>query len=289
MRYNDTDYAFVKNPLGDVIAIIQNGKVVAKYEYDAWGNHKVFNPNGTENTSTSFIGNINPIRYRGYYYDVESGLYYLQTRYYDPTIGQFISLDSPRYLDPEDISGLDLYAYANYNPIKNKHIVVANKWKESSDTITWLDLSLLGVGFSWIENGFSIFAGAVDGYRKIKGLNEFAGLETASNWLMVIGIALNVGLSIYDNLTIPDLSGIQRAGNIAGDCLYIGLSAFLTWGVSALVAMIPGVGPFIAPLVGLAVGFIFDALWYGDWWKPNGKSIDAWVKEFFTWMFGGFK
>ena len=64
MRYNDTDYAFVKNPLGDVIAIIQSGKVVAKYEYDAWGNHKVFNPNGTVNTNTSFIGNINPIRYR---------------------------------------------------------------------------------------------------------------------------------------------------------------------------------------------------------------------------------
>ena len=46
------------------------------------------------NTSSSFIGNINPIRYRGYYYDVETGFYYLQTRYYYPTICRFINADN---------------------------------------------------------------------------------------------------------------------------------------------------------------------------------------------------
>ena len=85
--------------------------------YDAWGNGKVCNASGTENTSSSFIGNINPFRYRGYYYDVETGLYYLQTRYYDPQVGRFLSPDSVDYIAPDLIGGLNLYAYCNNNPV----------------------------------------------------------------------------------------------------------------------------------------------------------------------------
>ena len=90
---------------------------MVKYVYDAWGNHKVLNPNGTENTAEDFIGNINPIRYRSYYYDVETGLYYLNARYYDPETCRFISPDSVDYLDPETIGGTNLYAYCNNNPV----------------------------------------------------------------------------------------------------------------------------------------------------------------------------
>ena len=77
----------------------------------------MLNPDGTENTSAVFIGNINPIRYRSYYYDVETGLYYLQTRYYDPQTGRFISMDSIDYLDPETIGGANLFAYCRNNPV----------------------------------------------------------------------------------------------------------------------------------------------------------------------------
>ncbi len=63
------------------------------------------------------IGNVNPLRYRGYYWDKEFGLYYLQTRYYDPSLGRFISPDSVDYLDPESIMGLNLYAYCADNPV----------------------------------------------------------------------------------------------------------------------------------------------------------------------------
>jgi len=116
--YNGTKYFYVKNMLGDVIALVDaSGIVVARYAYDAWGNHKVFNPDGTENTSASFIGNVNPIRYRGYYFDEETGLYYLKTRYYDPQVGRFISPDSIEYLAPSSVSGLNLYAYCNNNPV----------------------------------------------------------------------------------------------------------------------------------------------------------------------------
>ena len=63
------------------------------------------------------MGDINPIRYRGYYYDGETGLYYLLTRYYDPAIGHFISPDGFEYLDPETIGTINLYAYCRYNPV----------------------------------------------------------------------------------------------------------------------------------------------------------------------------
>ena len=63
------------------------------------------------------IAEINPIRYRGYYYDTETWLYYLQTRYYDPATGRFISPDTVDYLDPETTHGLNLYAYCNNNPV----------------------------------------------------------------------------------------------------------------------------------------------------------------------------
>ena len=98
-----------------------------KYNYDAWGNHRVGNARneliydsatgviaaGYEN----HIAILNPIRYRGYYYDTETGLYYLQSRYYDATLCRFLNRDNVNYLEPESIHGLNLYTYCNNNPI----------------------------------------------------------------------------------------------------------------------------------------------------------------------------
>ena len=92
-------------------------QVVARYIYDAWGKHKVLNPNWTENTSSSFIGNINPYRYRSYYYDTDLKMYWLETRYYDPEICRFISPDHYSYLDYQKLHGLNLYAYSKNNPV----------------------------------------------------------------------------------------------------------------------------------------------------------------------------
>ena len=86
---------FDKNTLGDIVAIRdENGSVVTTYEYDAWGNHTVYTGYSLLDTNMTSVGNINPFRYRGYYYDVETGFYYLQTRYYDPTICRFINADN---------------------------------------------------------------------------------------------------------------------------------------------------------------------------------------------------
>ena len=87
--YNNVPYYFVKNLQGDVIAIVdKDAQTVAKYSYDAWGV-----PTITQDSSTSQIATINPFRYRSYYYDAEIGLYYLQSRYYNPAVGRFINED----------------------------------------------------------------------------------------------------------------------------------------------------------------------------------------------------
>ena len=92
--YNATPYYFLKNLQGDVIAITdQEGTTVAQYSYDAWGICT-----GAEDTSGSNIATINPFRYRGYYYDAEIGMYYLQSRYYDPYIGRFLNADDARFV-----------------------------------------------------------------------------------------------------------------------------------------------------------------------------------------------
>ena len=115
--YNHELYTYRKNLFGDITEIYKGSELVAKYIYDAWGNHKVCNPDDSENPNDNFIGNINPFRYRGYYYDIETGLYYLKSRYYSPKLGRFISPDSVEYLEPDNVNGLNLYAYCYNNPI----------------------------------------------------------------------------------------------------------------------------------------------------------------------------
>ena len=110
-------YTFRKNLFGDITDIYYGDTRVASYKYDAWGNCTVENfP--LEGTDEDFlIGNINPFRYRGYYWCEALQMYHLQTRWYDPTIGRFISPDSYEYLDPETIGGLNLYSYCLNNPV----------------------------------------------------------------------------------------------------------------------------------------------------------------------------
>ena len=131
LMYNGESYVYRKDVQGNIIAILDsNGEIVVQYRYDAWGNHKVYNPDGTENADKNFIGNLNPFRYRGYYFDTETGFYYLQTRYYDPEVGRFINMDSIDYVNPEIINGLNLFAYCNNNPVMN--VDPEGKWSWKS-------------------------------------------------------------------------------------------------------------------------------------------------------------
>ena len=103
--------------MGDVISITDaQGEELVEYEYDEWG--KICSTYLIEDEYAD-IAQINPIRYRGYYYDTENGYYYLQSRYYDPSICRFINADDYNYLDKDIEKGLNLFAYCGNDPVNN--------------------------------------------------------------------------------------------------------------------------------------------------------------------------
>ena len=108
MQINGTTYYYVTNLQGDVMGLVDtSGNTVASYTYD---------PYGKPLTATGELAEKNPLRYRGYYYDSESGLYYLQSRYYDPTTRRFVNADAYASTG-QGIIGSNAYAYCNNNPI----------------------------------------------------------------------------------------------------------------------------------------------------------------------------
>ena len=112
MVYNGNRYIYVKNGTDDITGILDsNGSLAARYEYDGYGNCTVYN------LGNNTIGSINPYRYRSYYYDNESGLYYLNSRYYDSNTGRFISPDDVGYLGASGtIISYNLFSYCGNNP-----------------------------------------------------------------------------------------------------------------------------------------------------------------------------
>ena len=112
VNYNGTEYYYLRNGQTDIVGLMDgSGNRVVEYTYDAWG--KLISTTGTLATS---LGADNPFRYRGYYYDTETGLYYLMTRYYDPEVCRFISADV--YLSTgQGVLGNNRFAYCNNNPM----------------------------------------------------------------------------------------------------------------------------------------------------------------------------
>ncbi len=115
--YNGTQYFYVTNQLGDVLGITDDtGDAFVMYSYDEWGNPiQTVTRDNTEEQNK--IAQLNPLRYRGYYYDAETGYYYLQSRYYNPEWGRFISADSFDYIDNTARFGFNAYIYCTNNPI----------------------------------------------------------------------------------------------------------------------------------------------------------------------------
>ena len=116
MNCDGKDYYYILNPTGDVIALVDTGwNTVVSYAYDSWGNV-------TAIEGDQDLGKKNPLRYRGYYWDEETGLYYLASRYYDPEVGRFISIDDTSALGIAStrFTNKNLYAYCDNNPMVRK-------------------------------------------------------------------------------------------------------------------------------------------------------------------------
>ena len=198
---------------------------MVNYTYNAWGEHKVLNPDGTENTAADFIGNLNPFRYRSYYYDTETGLYYLKTRYYDPETGRFLNADDISYLDPHTVNGLNLYAYCGNNPVM----------RIDPNGTAWWEWLLLGfaaiVAVTAIVVG-TMLTGGVAGFGFI-GLvgSALSGagigfLGAAATSIITQGISTNWNFSQISPLAALKSGGI---GAIIG-----GVSGIVSYGLGAI-------------------------------------------------------
>ena len=191
MIYNDgstsTLYYYVLNAQGDVIALLNSaGALVASYNYGAWGNYSVHGADGKKTTDATFIGHINPLRYRGYYYDRETRLYYLQSRYYDFANCRFINADG--LLGITTFLGCNLFSYCNNNPINcvdplgtmaaEAITAATNFW----NPVGWVAATVLGIEI--LVTGIAIIGAGMDyleSRRNSSGSNSKADPKPSSN------------------------------------------------------------------------------------------------------------
>ena len=228
--YNGTKYYYIFNVQGDVIGILnQSGSQIVSYQYDPWG--KVLSVSGSE---ASTIGQLNPIRYRGYYYDTETGFYYLQSRYYDPTVRRFLNPDT---LILEDAK-IDLISYCKNNPVNyvdpSGNVVFYYGWNVGLSVLDHGDISyiiavdsqggvapMLMSGYGFGEFGISggQIIGVIWGAETIDDIEGDGGFYGGGGGKAIPGLPVSIGVTL-DLITPPknivnnDPIGIQLGGNV---------------------------------------------------------------------------
>ena len=206
------------------------------YTYDAWGRITSLN-----NYCAQRIADWNPWRWRGYYYDQETGFYYLQSRFYDPQTGRFINADYARmlYVNAALPFGANLFAYCSNNPVMFRD--------DTGYSILLFGLIVLGFfalsAFALATDGNSIFNFSSTGVSD----NLFfeilfwtgVALAVVSFALLTGGVALGlIGAKLAVKATfavkaakIISISGaIYKASGLAGvaSIVPLGLGAALT-------------------------------------------------------------
>ena len=185
---------------GDVVELVDiSGNSVVKYKYDAWGNIIYQTPNQP-------LGDINPFRYRSYYYDIETGWYYLQSRYYNPSIGRFISADG-LVGKMGDVQSLNMYAYCANNPVKR------------TDPSGKFFLAILGT------MAVGALVGAIAGgvVAIVNGDDFWAGVAggAVSGAICTLGVAVAVATGGIGGFAIA--AAIGFAGGASGDIMSQGI------------------------------------------------------------------
>jgi RHS repeat-associated protein len=168
--FTDTKYYLRTNMQGDVVAIYnENGDRIFEYVYDAWGNILRSTQVATGGNAAN---NVNPFRYRGYYYDTDTGLYYLQTRYYNPQWGRFLNADNATVIvDSSTISDKNMFAYCDNNPVMRSddggefwHIVAgAAVGAVVGGLSSIISQAIAGEDINWTAVAISAASGAVSG------------------------------------------------------------------------------------------------------------------------------
>ena len=177
-------YYYVLNLQGDVVKLVtDSGAVAASYEYDAWGNILA---------SSGSMAEKNPLRYRGYYYDSETGFYYLQSRYYDPATRRFINADVYASTDSKNPISCNMFAYCENSPLIH--------YDENGELL--IELVIIGIGVSFAVGGAEAYvsarsSGASVGESMVQaGIGALsAGLTTAIASIPGIGAPALIGIA----------------------------------------------------------------------------------------------
>ena len=296
---NWTMYYYRKNLQGDVTQVLSGSTVVAEYVYDAWGNHTII-------TNINGIADLNPIRYRGYYFDNETGLYYLKSRYYDPQVGRFLNMDNPAYLDSNCINGLNLFSYAANNPIM---MIDSNGRRPIPNPSIYLSSNLMATSNDFQPNNFidvvnhtlintlsPVFSISAGIFGAVSGVFSTIGAEG----LKLFGVskifggfaaAIAIGASWYNNFYNPNLSLQEKFTYSIADTAFVGASIGLSYlasaGTAALLATIIGAtGPVgwiagVGLLVGVGVTMGLQLAW-NTWGDDIKKWFNSWVGSWFN-------
>ena len=193
-KYNGTMYYYIKNLQGDVVKIInQSGTECVSYVYDAWGNNKSASGN-------PILRELNPFRYRSYVYDEETGLYYLQSRYYDPFTGRFLNADDTAFIGATGtVISTNLFVYCHNSPINlSDPTGFQPKWAQvisryAKGTLVYKAF-LLATQKGWFSNLFWIsgFFRTADGiyHARQDCWQQFFGYNDFYDWAFGLGTSM---------------------------------------------------------------------------------------------------
>ena len=183
-------YYYRKDALGNIERIIDStGKTIVKYEYSVWG--ELIEEKEIENKK---IVEDNPYKYKSYYYDKESGLYYLKSRYYSASLHRFISLDQTEYMEIGSITGLNLYVYCGNDPVNmtdpEGHFFV------SALIIGTLVGGIIGASVSVISQGVTNGWDNINGWQVLLDgtIGAISGLLSATGINMLCAALISGGL-----------------------------------------------------------------------------------------------
>ena len=219
MQVNGTTYYYVTNLQGDVMGLVDtNGNTVATYTYDPYG--KVL-------TATGTLAEKNPLRYRGYYYDSESGLYYLQSRYYDPATRRFVNADSYSSTG-QGLIGHNMFAYCNGNPIQNSD--------PNGDFFNTITGALIG----GIIGAIDAFTSSKDGHPSASTVLASMAVGAATGALAGAGADFAIATGGIGGIAIAAVSGAV-AGGANSFVSQTSSGEEVNWGKVAIEATVGGV------------------------------------------------